>query len=70
VLEEHPYFPHALVFIVLEQAALGSRHAYPEVGGPPGTSLHRYATDLELGPPAAYPWLAADHRPFVVVGWR
>ena len=28
----------------------------------PGTSLHRYATELDLGPKAAYGWLAA-HAP-------
>jgi LAS superfamily LD-carboxypeptidase LdcB len=27
---------------------------------PPGESLHRYATELDLGPPGAYPWLAAN----------
>jgi LAS superfamily LD-carboxypeptidase LdcB len=27
---------------------------------PPGTSLHRYGTELDLGPPAAYAWLAAN----------
>ena len=26
----------------------------------PGTSLHRYGTELDLGPPAAYGWLAAN----------
>jgi LAS superfamily LD-carboxypeptidase LdcB len=30
---------------------------------PPGTSLHRYATELDLGPAAAYGWLEANcHR--------
>jgi LAS superfamily LD-carboxypeptidase LdcB len=29
---------------------------------PPGTSLHRYATELDLGPLAAYAWLAANSR--------
>ena len=28
-----------------------------------GTSLHRCATELDLGPPAAYAWLAAPRRP-------
>jgi soluble lytic murein transglycosylase-like protein len=27
---------------------------------PPGTSLHRCATELDLGPPSAYGWLAAN----------
>ena len=31
---------------------------------PPGTSLHRCATELDLGPPAAYGWLAANARGF------
>jgi LAS superfamily LD-carboxypeptidase LdcB len=31
---------------------------------PPGTSLHRYATELDLGPPAAYPWLESSSRRF------
>jgi hypothetical protein len=30
------------------------------VGGTTGTSLHRYATELDLGPPAAYARLAAN----------
>lgn len=29
-----------------------------------GTSLHRYATDLDLGPVGAYAWLAANARGF------
>ena len=32
----------------------------PEVGRAPGTSLHRNGTELDLGPPAAYGWLAAN----------
>jgi len=31
---------------------------------PPGTSLHRYGTELDLGPPATYAWLAANARQF------
>ena len=31
---------------------------------PPGESLHRYGTELDLGPPAAYPWLAAHAGAF------
>ena len=32
----------------------------PSVGRAPGTSLHRCATELDLGPPSAYGWLAAN----------
>jgi soluble lytic murein transglycosylase-like protein len=31
---------------------------------PPGQSLHRYATELDLGPQAAYGWLAANAERF------
>ncbi len=31
---------------------------------PPGTSLHRYGTELDLGPPGAYAWLKANARRF------
>ena len=31
---------------------------------PPGHSLHRCATELDLGPSAAYGWLAANARRF------
>ena len=34
----------------------------PRWVAPPGTSLHRCATELDLGPPAAYGWLAANAR--------
>ena len=30
----------------------------------PGTSLHRYATELDLGPPAAYAWLKRNSKRF------
>ncbi len=30
----------------------------------PGTSLHRYGTELDLGPPGAYAWLKANARRF------
>jgi hypothetical protein len=30
----------------------------------PGTSLHRYGTELDLGPPSAYGWLAAHAEAF------
>ena len=46
-----------------EQARLFAAHPDPKWVAPPGESLHRYATELDLGPPAAYPWLAANaHR--------
>ena len=46
-----------------EQAALFSAHPDPKWVAPPGHSLHRCATELDLGPPAAYGWLAAHaHR--------
>jgi hypothetical protein len=43
-----------------EQAALWAQNPDPRWVAPPGTSLHRCATELDLGPPAAYPWLAAN----------
>jgi LAS superfamily LD-carboxypeptidase LdcB len=44
-----------------EQARLFSpAHPDPTWVAPPGESLHRYATELDLGPPAAYAWLAAN----------
>jgi hypothetical protein len=45
-----------------EQAVLWRRHPDPKWVAPPGTSLHRYATELDLGPKTAYAWLAA-HAP-------
>jgi len=42
-----------------EQARLFAAHPDPKWVAPPGTSLHRYGTELDLGPPAAYGWLAA-----------
>jgi hypothetical protein len=47
-----------------EQARLFAAHPDPKWVAPPGTSLHRYATELDLAPPAAYPWLAANCRRF------
>jgi hypothetical protein len=47
-----------------EQARLFAANPNPKWVAPPGTSLHRYATELDLGPPAAYAWLAANHRRF------
>src|SRR5215212_2177468 len=43
-----------------EQAKLFAAHPDPKWVAPPGTSLHRYGTELDLGPPAAYGWLAAN----------
>jgi hypothetical protein len=43
-----------------EQAELWAANPNPKWVAPPGTSLHRYATELDLGPPAAYSWLEAN----------
>src|SRR4051794_30157288 len=43
-----------------EQAVLWAAHPDPKWVAPPGTSLHRYGTELDLGPPAAYGWLQAN----------
>ena len=43
-----------------EQAELFAANPNPKWVAPPGESLHRYATELDLGPPAAYGWLAAN----------
>ena len=43
-----------------EQAVLFARHPDPKWVAPPGESLHRNATELDLGPPSAYLWLAAN----------
>jgi hypothetical protein len=45
-----------------EQAVLYARRPDPTWVAPPGRSLHRLGTELDLGPPAAYAWLAA-HAP-------
>jgi hypothetical protein len=47
-----------------EQARLFAANPNPKWVAPAGTSLHRYATELDLGPPAAYAWLEANHRRF------
>ncbi len=47
-----------------EQAALFAAHPDPTWVAPPGHSLHRCATELDLGPEAAYPWLAANANRF------
>ena len=47
-----------------EQAVLWRRHPDPRWVARPGESLHRYGTELDLGPPAAYAWLAANAGAF------
>jgi hypothetical protein len=42
-----------------EQARLWAANPDPRWVAPPGTSLHRCATELDLGPSSAYSWLAA-----------
>ncbi len=42
-----------------EQARLFAAHPDPKWVAPPGQSLHRLGTELDLGPAAAYGWLAA-----------
>jgi len=43
-----------------EQARLFAAHPDPRWVAPPGKSLHRLGTELDLGPPAAYGWLARN----------
>jgi soluble lytic murein transglycosylase-like protein len=43
-----------------EQAVLYARHPDPRWVAPPGRSLHRLGTELDLGPRSAYGWLAAN----------
>ena len=43
-----------------EQAVLFAQHPDPRWVAPPGTSLHRLGTELDLGPRSAYGWLAAN----------
>jgi hypothetical protein len=47
-----------------EQAALFAAHPDPRWVAPPGHSLHRCATELDLGPESAYGWLAAHASVF------
>jgi hypothetical protein len=47
-----------------EQAALFAAHPDPTWVAPPGKSLHRCATELDLGPESAYDWLAANAARF------
>jgi soluble lytic murein transglycosylase-like protein len=56
-----------------EQAVLFAAHPDPRWVAPPGTSLHRLATELDLGPAGAYAWLAANAPRFHFVqryGWE
>jgi len=43
-----------------EQARLFAQHPDPRWVAPPGQSLHRCATELDLGPAVTYGWLAAN----------
>jgi hypothetical protein len=59
--------PDGIVLIVVsgfrsdaEQAELFAAHPDPTWVAPPGHSLHRCATELDLGPSSAYAWLAAN----------
>jgi hypothetical protein len=47
-----------------EQAALFAAHPDPRWVAPPGQSLHRCATELDLGPETAYGWLASNASRF------
>src|SRR5947207_1862201 len=47
-----------------EQAQLWEENPDPRWVAPPGTSLHRCATELDLGPSSAYGWLAAHASTF------
>jgi hypothetical protein len=47
-----------------EQAVLFAAHPDPKWVAPPGQSLHRLGTELDLGPASAYGWLAANARRF------
>src|SRR5215211_7283199 len=47
-----------------EQARLFAAHPDPRWVAPPGTSLHRCATELDLGPSSAYGWLAENAERF------
>jgi hypothetical protein len=47
-----------------EQARLFAAHPDPRWVAPPGRSLHRLGTELDLGPSSAYGWLAAHAHAF------
>jgi hypothetical protein len=51
-----------------EQARLFAQNPDPRWVAPPGQSLHRCATELDLGPSSAYGWLAAKARRFGFLG--
>src|SRR3954469_9653554 len=43
-----------------EQAALFAANPNPKWVAPPGRSLHRLATELDLGPPGAMGWMRSN----------
>lgn len=47
-----------------EQAELFAAHPDPTWVAPPGHSLHRCATELDIGPSSAYSWLASNAARF------
>ena len=47
-----------------EQAELYARQPDPKWVAPPGKSLHRLGTELDLGLPIAYRWLAGNAQRF------
>ena len=47
-----------------EQARLWAANPNPKWVAPPGKSLHRLGTELDLGPPSAYGWLARNAERF------
>ena len=47
-----------------EQQRLWDANPDPRWVAPPGTSLHRCGTELDLGPSSAYGWLAANASRF------
>src|SRR5439155_7925163 len=47
-----------------EQARLYAQHPDPRWVAPPGKSLHRLGTELDLGPSSAYGWLRRNARRF------
>ena len=56
-----------------EQAELWEQNPDPRWVAPPGHSLHRCATELDLGPSSAYSWLAAHASRFGFLkryGWE
>ena len=54
----------------VEQAILFARRPDRRWVAPPGKSLHRNATELDLGPASAYGWLSANARRFGFVQSR